>query len=311
VIDPGLSTTVQDLGRPGYREWGVPLGGSFDPRSAAVANALLGNPPDCAVLEATLSGGIFQAECTLAIALAGASIDASILGVDGVERRFRTPGCGMIRPEEKLVVGRIRQGTRVYLAAQGGWRTPASLGSRSCETRLVAGDHVPAKAASRTIASRHLRDWGWADPSDEPLRVLDGPDRNCLEDFGPGWWAGREWQVGSKCNRMGLRLEGPSVALTSAATAERLSAPVAPGAIQVAGGGLIVLGAACGTMGGYPHVAQVISADLARLGQLGPGNVVRFRRVELVEARALDVASRIADRALVDRIRLIAGGCFL
>lgn len=311
AIDPGFYTTVQDLGRPGFREWGVPAGGSFDARSALVANALLANSADCAVLEMTLSGGVFQAECPLAIALAGASMEASILGVDGCERLFRSPGCAMIGHGEKLVVGRFRQGSRAYLAVRGGWQSPIRLRSRSSEVRLVAGDLVPAMAAESPILSRHLRDWGWADPTSEPLRILDGPDRDCLEAFGSDWWVGREWQVGSKSNRMGLRLEGPTVDLTPAATAERLSAPVAPGAIQVAGGALIVLGAACPTMGGYPHVAHVVSADLGRLGQLVPGNAIRFRRVELDEARAVDAALTVADRALSDRIRLIAGERFL
>jgi allophanate hydrolase subunit 2 len=262
------------------------------------------------VLELTLSGGVFQADCLLAISLAGASTEVSILGVDGRERPFRSPGCGMLGAGEKLVAGRFRQGARVYLAVRNGWQTPIRLGSRSSETRLVAGDHVPAKAASCSNASRHLWDWGWVDPTAEPLRIIDGPDRDCLEAFGPGWWDGREWRVGTKSNRMGLRLEGPAVDLTPAATPERLSAPVAPGAIQVAGGALIVLGVACGTMGGYPHIAHVITADLGRLGQLSPGNAIRFRRVELEEARTADAASRCADRVLVDRIRLVAGEHF-
>jgi allophanate hydrolase subunit 2 len=103
---------------------------------------------------------------------------------------------------------------------------------------------------------------------------------------------------------MGLRLEGDPVAVTSAP--DRLSTPVAPGAIQVAGGQLIVLGVACGTMGGYPHVAHVISADLDRLGQLKPGDVVAFRRVTIEVARALDQAARQARRALRHRLATLA-----
>jgi len=305
AIDPGLFTTVQDLGRLGYREWGVPVGGSFDARSSRVANALLGNRPEDAVLELTLAGGVFRAECRLAIALAGAKTNASILGLDGREQPFHTPGCGMIEPGEKLIVGRIQGGARAYLAVQGGWQTPIRLGSRSSEQRLRAGDLVPAKAIETAIHSRHLKDWGWVDPELEPLRILDGPDHLSLGGFGSGWWEGRSWRLGSQSNRMGMRLEGPPVDLT--APAERLSAPVAPGAIQVAGGGLIVLGVACGTMGGYPHVAHVVSADIGRLGQLRPGDAVRFRRIGLDQARELDAASRQADRKLLARIALIAG----
>src|SRR4029077_8341160 len=91
VIDPGLSTTVQDAGRPGYREWGVPLGGAFDRGSADLANALLSNAPDCAVLELTLSGGIYQAEGPVALAMAGAPMEAKILSLDRAEHALQLP----------------------------------------------------------------------------------------------------------------------------------------------------------------------------------------------------------------------------
>jgi allophanate hydrolase subunit 2 len=103
---------------------------------------------------------------------------------------------------------------------------------------------------------------------------------------------------------MGLRLEGPCLAMI--AEPDRLSAPVAPGAIQAAGGQLIVLGVAGGTMGGYPHVAHVISADLDRIGQLRPGDVIAFRRVSVAEARELDRQSRQAHRALLVRVEGLA-----
>jgi allophanate hydrolase subunit 2 len=87
---------------------------------------------------------------------------------------------------------------------------------------------------------------------------------------------------------------------------DRLSAPVAPGAVQVAGGQLIVLGVACGTMGGYPHVAHVISADLDRLGQLRPGDAITFRRVTLDEARRADEAMRLDRQSLLKRVATAA-----
>src|SRR5262249_23925229 len=95
VINPGLCATVQDLGRPGYREWGVPVSGVFDRGAAGLANALLGNPPEAAVVELTLVGGIYQAQTRLAIALAGAAMDAAIEGQGGggvtVKRRLHVP----------------------------------------------------------------------------------------------------------------------------------------------------------------------------------------------------------------------------
>ena len=105
---------------------------------------------------------------------------------------------------------------------------------------------------------------------------------------------------------MGLRLQGDPVTMNS--PPERLSTPVAPGAIQVAGGQLIVLGVACGTMGGYPHVAHVISADLDRLGQLKPGDTVAFQLVSLEEARSLDQAAHRASAALLHRLATLVDG---
>jgi 5-oxoprolinase (ATP-hydrolysing) subunit C len=104
---------------------------------------------------------------------------------------------------------------------------------------------------------------------------------------------------------MGLRLQGDPVTVTS--PPGRLSTPVAPGALQVAGGQPIVLGVACGTMGGYPHIAHVISADLDRIGQLRPGDVVRFRLVRLEEARSLDQAAHQARAALLHRLATLVG----
>src|SRR4029077_10506692 len=107
---------------------------------------------------------------------------------------------------------------------------------------------------------------GWKPPAMEAFRIIEGPDGPADSGFDKAYWAGRRFRVGSRSDRMGLRLEGDPVSVASAP--ERLSTPVAPGAVQAAGGQLIVLGIACGTMGGYPHVAHVISADLDGLGQL-------------------------------------------
>jgi antagonist of KipI len=103
---------------------------------------------------------------------------------------------------------------------------------------------------------------------------------------------------------MGLRLAGAPVSVLG--LPDRLSRPVTPGTIQVAGGQLLVLGVGCGTMGGYPQVAQVISVDLARVGQLREGDLVRFRRIGLDEARALDREKRERMRALGSRLTALA-----
>ena len=102
VIDPGFFTTVQDGGRPGYREWGVPSGGAFDRGSADLANALVGNPPGCAVLEMTMMGGLYQASVPLALALAGAPLDAKMTGPISRSRPFRSRAASCCGPEKSL-----------------------------------------------------------------------------------------------------------------------------------------------------------------------------------------------------------------
>ena len=153
VIDPGLSTTVQDPGRTGYREWGVPPGGAFDRGAAGLANALVGNDPDRAVLELTLVGGTYEARCDLALALAGAPMEAKVVSRDLSERILRIPLSWSLRNGERLVLGRATEGARAYLAVRGGWQTRLRLGSQSSEERLRAGEVLPAEAGS--IPTRH------------------------------------------------------------------------------------------------------------------------------------------------------------
>jgi 5-oxoprolinase (ATP-hydrolysing) subunit C len=304
VIDPGFFTTIQDGGRPGHREWGVPLGGAFDRGSADLANALVGNPSGCAVLEMTLVGGQFQADCPMALALAGATLAAKLTSADSSECPVLLPSSLSLGEGDRLIVGRTATGARTYLAVKGGWQTRMHMNSRSSEKRLQVGEILPA--ASGTIASRRLSEPAWRSPTDDPFRIIAGPDSRFHPDLDEAFWASRQFTIGSQSNRMGLRLQGEPVSITS--PPERLSTPIAPGAVQAAGGQLIVMGVACGTMGGYPHVAHVITADQDRLGQLKPGDAVTFRQVTLEEARSLDQAARQIRRAVLRRLAMLVGG---
>ena len=302
VVHPGVCTTIQDRGRPGYAAWGVSAGGAFDRGSAELANALLGNSADCAVLEMTLAGGTYEATCPLGIALAGAPIEARIIQAEREEHPLRIPSSFSLGLGTRLVLGQTTAGARTYLAVKGGWRTPPSLGSRSIETPVRAGERLPAAAAS--VRSRHLADAPWPGPAAQPFRIVAGPDARSNPDLSSAFWASRQFRVGPRHDRTGLRLEGESI--TIIADPERLSAPVLPGAVQVAGGQLIVLGVACGTMGGYPHVAQLISADVDRLGQLKSGDKIQFECVTIEEARSLYQAARDAHRSLILRVAMMA-----
>ena len=298
VVQPGASTTVQDRGRPGFREFGVPLGGAFDRASLGLANALVGNDPDCAALEMTLIGGVYRAEVPLAIALAGAPMSAAIRQPSGTERPLQIPQSATLPVGDELILGGSPSGVRAYLAVRGGWQTPLVLGSRSTETRLKAGDVLAARPGS--TPTRRPVEWPWAPTlPNEPIRIIDGPDADpALGDA--RLLESSDYRVSTRSDRMGLRLEGPPIALK--AEDDRPSAPVAPGAIQIAGGRPIVLGVAGGTMGGYLHLAHVISADLDRLGQVRLGEPVTFRRIEIEDARQLDRINRIDKHHLLKRI---------
>jgi biotin-dependent carboxylase-like uncharacterized protein len=296
VINPGPCATVQDRGRFGYREWGVPVSGAFDVGSYDLANALLGNPPGAAALELTLVGGSYEARLPLAIALTGAPMTATVVAADGHERPLRIPQTATLAAGDRLILGGAPRGARTYLAVKGGWRTPLVLGSRSREVRLGPGALLPAGPGT-TPVRRPAESPPVA--ADEPIRLVAGPDAP------PGLDASdrgdRTFRVGGQSDRMGLRLEGD--AWEVAADASRLSAPVAPGAVQVAGGRAIILGVACGTMGGYPHVAHVISADLGRLAQARPGDPIRLQWVGLEQARRID---RIDRRLRAEQLLRIA-----
>jgi 5-oxoprolinase (ATP-hydrolysing) subunit C len=302
VVNPGVCTTVQDGGRPGYAAWGVSAGGAFDRGSAELANALLGNAPDCAVLEMTLVGGAYRAEGPLAMALAGAPIEARIVKADQEERPLRVPSSFSLGHGDRIVLGQTISGARTYLAVTGGFCTPPVLGSRSSEVPVQAGEHVSAAAAS--VLSRHLLDTPWQPPAALPFQIVAGPDARSNPDLNNAFWEGRQFRVGPRHDRAGLRLEGEPISVFS--DPERLSAAVLPGAVQVAGGQLIVLGVACGTTGGYPHVAQIISADLDRLAQLKSGDVIQFECVTIDEARRLYRATRIAHHSLILRVATMA-----
>lgn len=300
VVNPGHSSTIQDKGRPGHREWGVPLSGAFDPDALAIANGLLGNAPGTAALELTLLGGLYEARIPLAVALAGAPMATTLLRPDGTARSLPIPLCFSMGPGDRLQIGGTEVGVRTYLAVRGGWRSKVLLGSRSDEARLRPGRAIQALPGS--TPTRYPQLPSWLDHGSEPIRILDGPDAPQVVERQR--WLESEFRVTPQCDRMGLRLAGAPVSVLG--LPDRLSRPVTPGTIQVAGGQLLVLGVGCGTMGGYPQVAQVISADLARVGQLREGDLVRFRRIGLDEARALDREKRERMRALGSRLTALA-----
>jgi biotin-dependent carboxylase-like uncharacterized protein len=325
VLEPGLQTTIQDLGRFGYEADGVPRSGAADWIGLAVANMLLGNEADAAAVECTLFGPRLRALEDLEIALGGADLGAIVEGEDrqlavGSSHRLKTGAILAFRG-----AGDPTGGCRAYVAVPGGVSVPVVLGSRSTclpaafgglgGRALQAGDRVGALRAQRPSSGgdgRHVPAQLMAEvPSPaQRIRVVPGP----ASGEGDPALAGivsRPWLLAPESGRRGLRLEpadpggGDASALAPLAAGELPSHGVLPGAIQVTPSGQpLVLMPDSGTTGGYPVVAVVIHADLPLLGQLAPAAEVRFRETTLEEARTAEIQRR----ELLERVhRALAG----
>jgi biotin-dependent carboxylase-like uncharacterized protein len=275
VLDPGLYALIVDNGRPATRSLGAPVGGAADRFSLAIGNGLVGNPPDAAALEISLGGPTIQADCDLACVVYGAPFQLTSDRQELTADKTFTLHAG-----EKLKIGGTPTGVRAYLCVQGGLQTPVVLGSRSGLAPLEAGAELPC--APGTIAGRFIDlTTPWiSDPG--VLRVIDGPQMGC---FQRDEFFGQHFVVTPASNRMGLRLRGKPLRVPSE---ELLSEPACPGTVQVTNDGqCVVLGVDGQPTGGYPKIAQVVTADVDRLGQLRPGDRIRFDAVSLEEAEGI------------------------
>ena len=310
VLEPGLLTTVQDGGRRESTHLGVPIGGACDRWSLAVANVLVGNAADAAGLEMTLVGPTLRLAQTTVVGLAGADLGGIVRGTG---RRLEPGRAHVVETRTTIAFpGTERGGARGYLAIHGGFDVPAVLGSASTLVSaglggidgraLAVGDVLRAPATSATpVADLDGRVWPIL-PGDpfEPaassgvaeIRVLPGKTAGVARLVAPSW------RVAAGSDRVGLRLEGPSIAGSD--HGELVSHGVVDGTVQLPPDGRpVVLLADHQTTGGYPVIAVAISADLPLLGQLRPGATVRFRAVDLAEARAALLRQRAGfDRAL-------------
>lgn len=296
VLDPGLFTLVVDSGRPDCRGLGVPPGGAADCWSLALGNGLVGNPPDAAALEVTMHGPRLRASCPLACVLYGAPFD---LASD--RQAFHVGVTFTLQEGEELTIGGTPSRMRAYLCIRGGIQAKTILGSRSGLAPVAAGAELPC--VSGTVGRRSVRLPATWEAEPRALRVIDGPQARWFRDD----LCGRRFSVEPASNRMGLRLAGEPVVGPDGRPGpgrELVSEPVCPGAIQVTRDGqCIVLGVDGQTIGGYPKIAQVISADLDRLGQFRPGEDVSFVRIGLEEAEALYRRKQADLAAWVTRLR--------
>jgi biotin-dependent carboxylase-like uncharacterized protein len=272
VLATGPLTTVQDDGRPGQAALGIGRSGACDRASAALANRLVGNPADAAVLEVTFGGLAVRAESDLLVVTTGA----------------RCPGAPhaaptLLRRGQELRLGAPAAGLRTYLAVRGGIDVPPVLGSRATDVLAGLGPAVVAVGdvlpVGEPTAPPPVVDVApVADPPDGEVTVavLPGPRADWFGDAGWAALTGQAWSVTSESNRVGLRLDGDP--LDRLREGELPSEGMVRGALQVPPSGTPVLFLADHPVtGGYPVIGYVVDADVDRCAQLRPGQTLRFR----------------------------------
>lgn len=305
----GVLTSIQDLGRHGFRRFGVPTSGALEPSWLRIANALAGAPEGSPAVEFFLTGpAVRVVEGTARLGLAGELV--AELEQGGRRRRVGSWRSVTLRPGDVLRVGSPRPARVGYLAVRG-LQVEAVLGSASTYARGgfggLAGRPLRRGDVLEALATAEGPELGLPPVpprASPPIRAVPGPQD---DHFTPGALAAffeAEWVVTNASDRMGTRLEGPRLAHRSPAHAEIASDAIVPGAVQVPGNGLpIVLLADGQTIGGYPKIATVASAELPRLALLPPGARLRFQRVSVEEAEALAREREARVRALVASVR--------
>lgn len=291
VLNPGLLTTVQDLGRVGYQQFGVSVSGVMDPRAAAIGNILVGNPQGEAVLECTLMGPQLKFETDEVIAVTGGDLSPTLDG-----QPVPTYAALAVKAGQTLRFGAPKAGCRAYIAFAGGLDIPLVMGSRSTYMKaaiggfegrkLQKGDALGLRAPVAGYANLHQRAIA---PEFVPrpvytLRVVLGPQDDAFTPEGVATFLGSEYTVTNEFDRMGCRMDGPAIQHKNGG--DIISDGIAFGAIQVPGSGKpILMGADRQTTGGYTKIATVISADFRLLAQLKAGDKVRFEAVSVQAAQ--------------------------
>ncbi|MCP3762187.1 biotin-dependent carboxyltransferase family protein [Domibacillus sp. A3M-37] len=307
IIRPGLLATIQDLGRYGFQQYGVVVGGAMDSFSLRLANVLVGNEEGEAAIEVTMMGTSLQFKEDTLISITGGNLNPVI---DGSPVPSWRPV--FVKKDAVLSFAGGKFGCRAYVAVAGGFSIPNVMNSKSTYIRgeiggfkgraLKEGDVIPlaeensfSMKAKRALQKKLKHDsfaaTDWYVPFESNLngkvvRVVKGAEFEEFSELAKKQFFEQEFQITPQSDRMGYRLLGPSLQLKQ--SFELLSEAVANGTIQVpSDGNPIVLLADRQTTGGYPRIGQIAAADLPIIAQMKPGDYVRFKEITLDEAEQL------------------------
>jgi len=294
VLEPGILTTIQDLGRYGFSEFGVPPSGALDTSSLRVGNLLVGNGEEEACLEITLMGLRIRALKEVVIAITGGDL-SPILNGESVEM-WRTH---LLVQDDVIAFKKAGAGCRAYLSAGGGFLVPTVMGSSSTylsgefgglEGRPLRKGDVLYTSSSSSLDKLGLRfpsDWIPSFEKEVLLRIIPGPQDHHFTEKGFQTLTSSSYEVTPQCDRMGVRLDGPRIERRPDVEESIISEGLTSGAVQVPGDGKPIIFLTELVTGGYTKIATIISTDLPRVAQLKPGDRVRFKPVSIEEAHLL------------------------
>ena len=310
VVRKGIADTIQDTGRFGYQHLGINPNGAMDLAAMQVANALVGNHLDEAVIELCHPASAFHFETAALVAIGGANFSPKLNG-----KKIPINQPVLLNARSELKFSKPAWGTFAYLAVYGGFELTTWLGSRSTNIKARVGgmDGRPLKKFD-SIAPRlsivdtdECKVFPWRAnvqefyPSFHRLRCIRGHEFDWLNKRSQADFLKKHFTISPQSDRMGYRLQGPPI--NKSVEAELLSTAVTFGTIQLLPGGeLIILMADHQTTGGYPRIAHVISDDRSRLVQHRPGDRISFSFVSLEEAEDLLCSQQ-------SRLRQLAAGC--
>ena len=290
ILDGGLQTSVQGKPMAGQRHIALPGAGPADPISLALANWCVGNAPDMAGLEITLSAVSLHFDHPATIAFCGAATSGDIDGTPIEAGQSHVVPAGAA-----LRVHGARSGVRSYMAVAGGFDLPETLGGTSAYLPAAVGGHILRAGDSLPLRASALPDQRTvphpyrAPITDEvALHCVAGPELDRLDQGQRRAFFSEAFIIGQRANRIGCELSGPAL---HASPGDIASAAVFPGTVQAPpSGNPFLLGVDAQTTGGYPRIAQIIRADRPSIGQLRPGSRVRF--IEVTPARAHELLRR-------------------
>jgi len=276
VLKPGFYSTIQDMGRLGYQDYGIPDSGTMDQYSAQFANAILNNDKNDAVLEMTMTGPKLQFDCHTSICISGADMSPELNGSE-IKLNSLIP----IKPNDILSFGKVKEGFRSYLAVSGGFKSELKLKSRSMfknitsKVKIESEDNLTIKESNPIEKDKHAHlKFNSLVLTSDLIEVFKGPEFDLLTIEQQKQLQDQEFTISNLYDRMAYQF----VQLLPNNLKPIITSPVLPGTVQLTpSGNLIVLMRDCQTTGGYPRILQLKETSINVLAQKYQRNTIRFR----------------------------------